>query len=131
MVEIINIHERRPKAVEEYLLRQWLRECRDGMRECEANWQGETFAWFNREPGSDNSSLSFEPWCALGGTPGIRRRPFDDSELFSRGRLGSAADCGAAYRVPHGRSHARNDEGDPDPRADDRCCCSSGASPSA
>jgi len=59
MAEIINIHERRPKAVEAYLLRQWIRECRDGMTKCEANWmeQRATFAWFSKEPGSDSGSL--------------------------------------------------------------------------
>jgi hypothetical protein len=59
MAEIINIHERRGTTVEADMPRQWIRQCREGMLECEANWmeQGKTFAWFNQTPGSDNGSL--------------------------------------------------------------------------
>ena len=86
----------------------------------QANWQDETFAWFNREPGSDNSSLSFEPWCALGGTPGIRRRPFDNSELSVEAAKAQQQIVARRAGSRAAGSHPRNDEDDPDARAVDR-----------
>ena len=55
MAEIINIHERRGTTVEADILRQWIRQCREGMAECEANWmeEGKTFAWFKVGGGAD------------------------------------------------------------------------------